>query len=131
MSRILLLLAFCLSPLTATADETWITPRGTVVYEKDFAGMAVLSLPLPNATAMIYFPGLASNFTNRSTHEGFWIANENGPCSASLAAPDGQRSTSWGKAVIAFDRPAFPTDWSLWLGNCLGPATTPIRGLVP
>lgn len=121
-------LVITLLPLVSLADEVWTTPEGDIIYEDDVDGMAVLSYPLLDVRAMIYFPGLAGNYSARSTHEGFWIANEPGPCPVVMESPDGVRSRSWGRAVIRFDVPEFPSDVTMWLGSCFNDPDIPIRG---
>ena len=118
-----------LMPLAAAADEVWTTPLGDIVYEQDMQGFAILSIPRQGRVATLYFPGLGGNFSNRSTHEGYWISDGPNDCGAMLYGVRGQGSRDWGRVVVAFDGPAFPTDLTLWFGSCFGQPSQPVRGL--
>ena len=120
---------FALTPLLTHADEVWTTPRGDIVYEQDMQGLAILSIPMGNGRASLYFPGLGGNFSNRSTHQGYWINDGAGDCNAMLYGPDGRGSRDWGRVTVVFDGPAFPTDLTLWTGNCFDQPDQPVRGL--
>ena len=116
-------------PTTATADEVWTTARGDLVYESDFGDTAILSLPDGASRVWLYLPGLGGNFSNRSTHQGYWLDERPGDCGAMLYGPDGRGSRHWGRVTVLFDQPAFPSDLSLWLGDCFEQPTQPVRGL--
>ena len=126
--KLILTLGLILLPLTLTADEVWTSEFGDVIYEREVNGMAVLSMPLNEVRGLIYLPGLAGNYSNRSIHSGFWISDEVGPCPANLESPERLISSSWGRVEITFDGPAFPTGWTMRLGSCFGAADIVLRG---
>lgn len=116
----------------AMADETWNTEYGLVIYEQDPGDVAILSYPVDRGRrGTVYFPGLAGNYDNRSVHEGYWIEDGPGPCMAEIVGADGRRSNNWGRVIIAFDLPAFPTSWTALGGDCFDDPTIPLRGEVP
>ncbi len=111
--------------LPAQADETWATTSGSVIYEVDIGDIAVLSFPGGAAPqlvgadrARVLFPGLGGNFENRAIHDGYWVSQGAPICSANLTTAEGVTSQRWGRARIIFDRPAFPTGFTLLLGAC-------------
>ncbi len=116
----------------AMADETWDTPAGMVIYEDEIGDVAVWSYPADNGRrGWVYFPGLAGNYNNRSVHEGYWIEEGRGTCSAELVGADGRRSKNWGRVIVVFDGPAFPTSWTALGGDCFDDPTLPLRGEAP
>jgi len=113
------------------ADETWDTPYGLAIYEDEVDGQTILTVPTDTGTARVYIPGLAGNYDNRSTHWGYWIQAGVGPCDAAITGADGVRSSQWGRVVIAFDRPAFPTPWTALFGACFEDPHISVRGDLP
>lgn len=123
-------LALALAALTATqalADESWDSDAGRIVYQTEVGDAAIFSFTHPGGTeASLVIPGLAGNYANRGTHDAYWIAQAPGSCGASLGF-DGQSSTHWGRATLVFDKPDFPTSFTLLLGDCLDAPTTGLR----
>jgi len=130
LRKLILIAGLLMTPLTLSADEVWTSELGDVIYEREVAGMAVLSVPLNDVKGLIYLPGLAGNFSDRSTHDGFWISDEMGPCPADLRSPEGLISPSWGRVQLVFDGPAFPTAWTMRLGSCFAEPDILLRGEV-
>ena len=97
----------------ALADEVWTTPFGDAIYEADVADTTILTVPQPDGIMRVYIPGLAGNFDNRGTHSGYWI---------------GTGSRQWGEVILSFDRPGFPTGWTLVAGDCFAPPFWTVRG---
>lgn len=127
-------IAICLTILAApvAADETWNSDMGRIVYETEENGAAIFSFMNVDAyPAIVVIPGLAGNYSNRSVHNAYWVGQGAGYCPAFLAAPGGEPSSNWGQAVISFDGPAFPTSFTLTLGDCFGPLTYAIRAETP
>ena len=109
--------AFC---TPAIADEAWeIASEGTVFYEKDIGDMAVFQLAAGGSVVRFYMPELASMLDDRGTHEGYWIDDDDGPCDANLAGPDGHNSDNWGKIILTFDQSTFPSNWTALVGQCV------------
>ena len=132
MKRVLMLMAAMLTAASAMADEVWDTDMGRVIYEDEIAGAAIWSYPADNGRrGWIYLPGLAGNYDNRSVHEGYWIEDGKGPCMVEIVGVDGRRSTNWGRVILVFDGPAFPTSWTALGGECFDDPTLPVRGIVP
>ncbi|PSK81002.1 hypothetical protein CLV79_11833 [Limimaricola soesokkakensis] len=109
------------------AGEMWVSDLGALAYETDEGDTAILSFPTEDAAqGRLYIPGLAGNWKQRGVHEAYWIAEGEGLCGATLTGPDGIGSTMWGRAVVAFDKPEFPTGFTVTLGDCM---STPFRAL--
>jgi len=129
MIRHLLATALMLTAAPGLADETWETPNGPAIYEADIDGQAVISISFGDGSrGQMYFPGLAGNFDDRGTHSGYWIMPGFGDCAPQLTGIDGMSSTDWGRVVISFDTPAFPTSWTATFGLCFGDYTWSLRG---
>ena len=124
-----ILAALLLLATPALADEAWVSDMGDIIYEAEEAGAAIFSFANVDAyPATLVIPGLAGNYANRSVHEAFWIGTGAGFCPAFLSLPgDDVGSTNWGRALISFDEPGFPTGFTLTLGGCFGPLDTVIR----
>ena len=113
------LVALFLLASPAFADETRVTANGPAIYEADIGPTGILSVPMGTGRAHLYFDGLGGNAAERFVMTGYWI----GPagdfaCTSTLTGPDGMSSNNWGLARIAFDRPGFPTGWTMTMGNC-------------
>ncbi len=103
----------------ALADEVWSSDLGEIVYEADSGEIAILSFSSPDyGNGQLFVIGLGGNYDNRGEHEGFWISDGNGSCPAELTGPDGQSSNNWGRVLIEFEEPGFPSAFDLELGNC-------------
>lgn len=127
-------LALCLALVAAplAADEAWDSDMGLIVYEAEENGAAIFSFVNVDAyPATLVIPGLAGNYNNRGVHDAYWVGTGAGECPAFLAAPGYEATANWGRALISFDRPAFPTSFTLTLGDCFGPLTYAIRAEAP
>jgi hypothetical protein len=122
--------------LPVAADEVWSTPAGQIVYETVLdGGMAVFSMPAQplmydataGATGWVYIPDLANADGVRSFHEAFWIVEGMQYCPMAMVAPDGRKSFAWGRALIAFDAPSFPSGFTMITGLCAYEPFLPIR----
>lgn len=114
------LAAALFSVFPAAADEVWTSPSaGRIIYEEDIRETGIFSYDgLSGGRAYLYVPGIAGT-SERYVHFGYWIDPTRGDeCGTQLTGPDGVRSGSWGTAVIAFDRPEFPSGWTALLGLC-------------
>ena len=127
--RIALTLAALLLATPVAADEVWRSEMGDFVYEKDEGGAAYISFTNVDAyPAMLVIPGLAGNYDNRSVHEAFWIGTGAGYCDGFMGLADSdEMTTNWGRALVSFDGPAFPTSFTLTLGDCFGPLNYALR----
>jgi len=114
----------------ATADEVWSTDLGDIIYEAEEAGAAILSFGgFDGYRGTLVLPGLAGNYEQRGVHHGYWIGTSGVDCGAALTGPTGNASRAWGQAVVAFDGPAFPTSFTVSLGDCFGPLNRSIRAV--
>ncbi len=122
-------LAALLLATPAVADEVWTSDMGQVVYQTEENGAAILSFTNVDAyPATLVIPGLAGNYSDRGVHDAYWIGQGAGYCDAFLTIPGSdQPSTNWGRAVVSFDQPSFPTGFTMTLGDCFGPLTYAIR----
>ncbi len=126
--RLLLAAALTLAAPAVLADEVWSTPMGDIVYEAERDGDAILSfIYLDDHRATLVIPGLAGNYDFRGTHEAFWISEGGGACKSTMTY-DTMSSTTWGRALLVFDKPEYPTSLTLVLGECFGPLTDNLRG---
>lgn len=131
MQRLLTIASFfALVGLPSLADEVWTSPTGDIVYESEMAGDAIWSFyhPADGSGATLIIPGLAGNYDERSTHEAYWIGNSPGLCLSTMTHPSGVSGNTWGRAIVSFDEPAFPTSLSIAMGDCFGPIYAFIRG---
>ncbi len=122
-------LAALLLATPAVADEVWTSDMGQVVYQTEENGAAILSFTNVDAyPATLVIPGLAGNYSDRGVHDAYWIGEGAGYCDAFLTIPGrDQPSTNWGRAVVSFDQPSFPTGFTMTMGDCFGPLTYAIR----
>lgn len=109
------------------ADEVWSSRDGEIVYLDEIGDTAVFTAPFGTDTLRIYLPGLAGNYDDRATHEGYFIANGQADCGVSLTAIDGFGGRDWGRVIVSFDRPAFPTGWTALIGGCFDEPRLAIR----
>lgn len=117
-----------LLPLTAAADEVWTSDMGKIIYDSEVGDAAIFTFTNVDAyPATLVIPGLAGNYSDRGVHEAYWVGEGAGDCAGFRAAPNGTGSAQWGRALVAFDKPAFPTSFTLLLGFCLDPYVTSIR----
>ncbi|MDJ0922793.1 MAG: hypothetical protein QNI84_16825 [Henriciella sp.] len=121
-------LAAVLTCGVASADETWMTEMGEVIYETDLAnGMAVLSYPVDDEVrGLAYIAGLAGEYTDRTGYEGVWMEppSTKGGCDIEIAAPEtGEISNTWGRVRVVFVDPDFPGTFVAMRGNCFNEPT--------
>lgn len=132
MIRPLLLVSLIATP--SLSDEIWQTAFGEAVYLTERDGAAIFTFPHPDGgEATLWIPGLAGNYDNRSVHEAVWVGTGPGTCPTAmrLHLEGAEAQDRWGRAVLSFDGPAFPTSWTLTLGDCFGPLDDSLRGLAP
>lgn len=126
--RLVLALSASLMAVPALADEVWTSEFGEIIYEEDTADYnAIFSLPAvalngtagPQERAQITIYGLGGNFTDRyGLFEGYWTSPGDPLCDTALVPPGGKASRSWGRIQIVFDRPSFPSGFTLLIGTC-------------
>lgn len=125
--RLTSILALFASP--TLADEVWDTDMGPIVYEAEEGGVAIFSFTNVDAyPATLIIPGLAGNYSNRGTHDAYWIGQGTGECSAFMSRNDVSESSQWGRAQLVFDRPGYPTSVTVVLGFCEEEPTIVLRG---
>lgn len=128
MRGFVLAAALTLSATMAVADEFWDTELGRIIYEADVEGQAILSFPTDSGISlMAYFPGLAGNYEHRNVHHGIWIMPGLGDCPTEMTGIDGTSGSNWGRVVIGFDGPSFPTSFTALFGRCLEEPTNTVR----
>ncbi|MDA7424845.1 hypothetical protein [Thalassococcus lentus] len=128
MHRLILAAALALTTTAAMADETWSSDMGEIVYLDEQDGAAIFTFTNVDGTpARLVIPGLAGNYSNRDTHRAYWTGVGPNNCGALLSEPGQAPSANWGQALISFDKPAFPTSFTLTLGWCFDPLSTAIR----
>ena len=113
----------------AFADESWSSPSGLIVWERDIGNTSVFTFTTPVGsgvvTTHIFISGLPADVTGRrGAYTGYWVDNSGrGLCEATLVDPLGTRSNAWGRFHIAFTNGGFPSDWrGLW-GQCFDEPT--------
>jgi hypothetical protein len=135
MRRLLPLLAITLLlPTAVLADEVWSTAQGDLTYEEDIGTVAVLSYPAGDGKGFLFVSGLGGNTDQRTgVFNGYWIAEGDGACDATLKGPNGTESTNWGRIAVAFAEPGFPSALTILSSSCFGEfdasmAGTPVTG---
>ena len=122
-----LALALCLLAAPALADEVWTSEFGDIIYERDTGGFsAILSIPATalndgaaaNERAQVTIYGLTDNVDRYGIFEGYWTAPGEPMCDAALMPPGGKASRSWGRVQVVFDRPGFPSGFTMLIGTC-------------
>ena len=117
--------------VTATADESWNSQHGWIIYEAEDRGAAILSFTNHyGIQSVLIIPGLAGNYDHRGIHDAYWIGRGAGYCEAVMEFP-GYSGTQWGRAEVIFDGPSFPTGFTLQFGECMGPLTMGLRAELP
>ena len=120
---------FSLLSAPVLADEVWESDMGQIVYEAEEGGAAIFSFTNVDAyPAKLIIPGLAGNYSDRSSHDAYWIGQGAGECSAFMSHGSEPESSQWGRAQVVFDGPAFPTSLTVILGFCLDEPNIVIRG---
>ncbi|TLP58343.1 hypothetical protein FEE96_18090 [Parasedimentitalea maritima] len=120
---------FALLSAPVLADEVWDSDMGQIVYEAEEGGAAIFSFTNVDAyPAKLIIPGLAGNYSNRSSHDAYWIGQGAGACTAFMSHGNTPASSQWGRAQVVFDGPAFPTSLTVVLGFCLDEPNIVIRG---
>lgn len=128
MFRALTLAAILATP--ALADEVWDSDIGAFVYEAETDGAAVFSFRnFDGYQATLVIPGLAGNFDNRGVHEAFWIGKGPGYCLGSMSY-NAQSGNQWGRALLQFDKPNYPTSFTLLMGDCFDPLNYSVRAII-
>jgi len=120
------LMALC-TAMPALADETWTSKFGEVVWVTDVDGTAIFSVPTEiGGEAQIYLPGFNMNI-KRDTHWGYWLIPGGESCDADLTGINGIASNQWGRVVVIFDKPDYPTSFTAAFGKCHGPLDKGLR----
>ncbi len=116
----------------AVADESWTSVWGDIIYEDERHGDAIFSfVNFDGYVATLVIPGLAGNYSNRGMHDAYWLGQGSQVCNGFLSSPDGITSGQYGQALVVFDHAAFPTGFTLELGECFDPPTYSIRAELP
>jgi hypothetical protein len=127
MKSIALALAL-LAATPALADEIWSTQYGQIIYETDRDGyIGVLSIPAQvmnldapaDARLTVHVLGLAGNVTDRyGMFEGYWTGGTAANCEPAIIGDNGKRTSDWGRIELYFDKPDFPSGFTMILGAC-------------
>lgn len=130
--------ALLLTAGAASADETWDTDFGLMIWESDMDATAVLLLTDDTGgTTRFFVDGLAADMNGgRGHYTGVWIAagkaEDSGvSCGVAMVDPLGESSMTWGRFQITFVSPEFPSDWAGTWGACTDQPLTPIAGVAP
>lgn len=113
----------------AFADEAWVLESGEeAIYEADAGDVGVFRYQTEYQDMRIYLPGLPLDLDQRTTYDGYWIDTASGgDCGAEMLGADGTKSRHWGRAILTFDSPGFPSGWTALLGYCFDPYMTALR----
>jgi hypothetical protein len=113
----------------AMADEMWKTDIGTMVWEDDYDGGAILMVEVGGKPVRFYLEGLTTSIETRGNFTGYWINTDDEQlCSSQMMGPDGTKSRTWGRVSLTFLDPAFPSDWVLLASDCLAEPSIPLTG---
>lgn len=128
MFRSILLASLLATPVLA--DEVWDSDFGAIVYQDEQQGMAIFSFRnFDGYQATLVIPGLAGNFDNRGVHDAFWVGKGPGSCLSSMSFGD-MNGASWGQAKLIFDKPSYPTSFTLLMGECFDPLNFSTRAVI-
>lgn len=118
--RSLFAAALVLSAATpALADESWTTDSGEIYYVEDIGATAhLMYVGAAGYNYDIYLPGLGGNYDRRGTFEGYFLVQGADVCDSELVGENGWGATYWGKALVIFDNPGFPSGFDLYFGDC-------------
>lgn len=113
------LIAAVMLATPALADESWRTDNGIAFWDIDAKGQAIFSMPTDAGTDVrIYLPGFSAQM-RRGAHWGYWIVQDNSSvCDSVMIGADGVSSGNWGKVLLTFDRPNYPSSWTAQFGLC-------------
>jgi hypothetical protein len=131
--------AFVLASVAAGADAqtpphtpapvAWDTVLGRVAYTDEDGPNGVLEYPLPfgDAVGRFYVDGLAGEFGGPGPLKGYWSepdVSHDDEDDATLACPfpiidgHGRTTRNWGRLVIVFTEPDFPSDFVMLRARC-------------
>lgn len=110
------------------ADEAWNTSLGTVAWMDNIGDMAMLGTE--DGSTRIFLPGLAGDVMGgRGAYDGYWTADGAADdCGMQMIDPAGHKARAWGRVVITFVNPGFPSDWAGVYGHCFDEPSLPISG---
>ena len=112
-------IAFAGQPLQA--NEVWDSATGKIVYEDDVGGDAIFSFTSYNGSkAFLVVEDFDPIPDTRGTNQGYWIGEDGVDCGATLSHSGGYSGTKWGKAVVVWDKKAYPTGFMMTTGDCFG-----------
>lgn len=121
------ILLACLLATPALADEVWSSDTGDIVYQDEIDGAAVFTFRgFDGYPVTLVIPGLAGNFDARGVHDAFWLGDGPGYCMGAMSW-QGQARNQWGQALLMFDKPAYPTSFTLLMGDCFDQLSYSIR----
>lgn len=129
----LLLCLAALTPAPTLADEMWSTPFGYVAWEDNRGDIAVFRMMgddgVTQGSMRLFLPDLpADTMGARGVYFGYWTdTGADSPCIADLVDAMGNKSASWGRLVVSFLSPEFPSDWAGLTGYCFEEPTMPIN----
>jgi hypothetical protein len=118
------LLASAAFTAPAFADESWNSPSGQIVWERDIGNTSMFTFTTPIGsgvvTTHIFINGLPATMNGgRGAYSGYWVDDSGRRmCEADLVDPLGARTSAWGRFTIAFTSRQFPSDWVGRWGQC-------------
>lgn len=102
-------------PNIVSADEVWNSNYGRVVYQADRGKTAVWTYP----GGTIFIEGLAGVApSDRGIYYGYWVGKSNVKCDTGREDGSGKLSKTWGRFLIRFTVPNFPTPWQARWSYC-------------
>lgn len=112
-----------------SADETWNSPSGLIIWERDIGNTSVFTFTTPVGTGVvttrIFINGLPATMNGgRGVYTGYWVDDSGRRlCEADLVDLSGARASAWGRFHIAFANRQFPSDWRGVWGQCFDEPT--------
>lgn len=125
------LAATLLAAAPALADEAWYSDAGQIIYAEDIDTYGVLLLTQADGIERLFFVrDLAGNFDDRIGYfDGYWVSSgatgksTGEACPFSIIAANGETYDSWGRVIVEFDSPAFPSGFTAMTAMCFDPPT--------
>ncbi len=106
----------------ASADETWDSNIGRIVYADEIGPTAVFAYGPAEDPGVVYLLGVAKVYQNRGTYDGYWAKNKaKVECDTERPGIYGKMTRYWGRIQVKFIDKNFPSRWEAIWSYCDNP----------